>query len=176
MKYQSHSIGEIIQACREADLWFRWKWNAADPQYSLRNIELIYDTYLFHDHHYDTVQDVIKSRLKILMRVKQSLCIEPKGGRILVYAPHSNTFDGLAEGETSGLFDVSDCPPWGLWVGCIQDEKGEPYILSWIPDALTEEVNGAMEVIMLNTLSWLSKLESDWSVRLQHAVLKHVGP
>lgn len=174
MKYQSHSIEEVIQACREADLWFRWKWNAANPQYSLRNIELIYNTYLFHDHHYDTVQDVIQSRLKALICLKWPLYIEPKGGRILVYAPHMNTFDGLAEGETYGLFDSGDCPPWGLWIGFIQDEKGEPYILSWIPDALIEEVNSAMEVIMLDTLRWLENIKHDWAVSLQDAVLQHI--
>ena len=187
MTFKSHTTGEIIQACREADLWFQLKWNCHQSKESLRQAALLPAHYVPHEDIYNylcgdetgstyhKVDYVIQQRSQKLKQLIDGPFAVAIAGSILVYELYMNTFDCLAEGETSGLFDVSDCPPWGLWVGCIQDEKGEPYILSWIPDELVEEANKAIDVTMMNSLSWLTNLQEDWAMRLQQALMPYLS-
>lgn len=65
----------------------------------------------------------------------------PNGGKLLLYAPDENLFDGAAEYSSKGLFDVDNIPPWDTWV-CFFGE----YIVSWVPPQLLDLANAGINV------------------------------
>ena len=55
------------------------------------------------------------------------------GGRFLAYFPDDNLFDGAAEAESQGFFDVDNIPPYDTWVWW--SETSEPSLMRMVPAA-----------------------------------------
>ena len=72
-----------------------------------------------------------------------------QGGRLLLYAPNENLFDGAAEYSSRGFFDVDNIPPWDTWI-CFFDE----YVVSWVPPQLLELANAGIEVNPEQCILW----------------------
>lgn len=71
-------------------------------------------------------------------------------GRLLAYFPDLNLFDGAAEDETRGFFDVENVPPWDTWTGLFHDDDGvgdlSVYLVSWVPLVFLETVQRGIDV------------------------------
>lgn len=79
---------------------------------------------------------------------------------MLVYEPDSTVSCGMAEAESKGFIDADDCPPWGLWVGFIQEPNGFNGVLSWIPNELVATVDAARDVCCVDeSFYWLDTSE-----------------
>jgi|GEM_PF-1914207 len=84
-------------------------------------------------------------------------------GRLLVYGPDYSLFDGLTESLTDGFFDVYDCPPWATWVQAKRElmresEPDGPFLVAWVPPALTDTVADAARGEAGDSLDWLDEL------------------
>lgn len=77
------------------------------------------------------VEDVANRRATLLKTMGRYPTISQANlteGRILLYAPDDNLFDGAAKYSSKGFFDVNNVPPWDTWV-CYVDT----YLVSWVP-------------------------------------------
>jgi hypothetical protein len=88
------------------------------------------------------------------------------GGRLVVYFPDANLFDGSAEQASNGFFDQDNMPPWDTWV-CYVDVAGtagvdrsyDSYLVSWVPPALLELVDDAIAVNPEICIQWADELD-----------------
>jgi hypothetical protein len=55
-------------------------------------------------------------RLRASGRRNLSSITDLCGGRLVAYFPDDNLFDGAAEAESQGFFDVDNIPPYDTWV------------------------------------------------------------
>ncbi len=78
----------------------------------------------------------------------------PTGGRLLIYFPHENLCDGVAQYSSKGLFDVDNVPPWDTWV-CFFDQK----LVSWIPDQLVAFADQGIDVNPEECIQWADQLK-----------------
>ncbi len=156
-----HTRDEILIACFSVDRWSQAKWDANNPRACLRSLEFAPDS--FSDDHYYMVNDVMTARKYALVSLKLfSSSPQLPRGRLLVYEPSLNLSDCMAEGQTNGLFDSNDCPPWDLWAGWVR-EADSNYLLSWIPDYLEKLTQDAIEVTCGGSLCWLDELGEPWT-------------
>lgn len=70
-------------------------------------------------------------------------------GRIMLYAPDENLFDGAAKYSSKGFFDVNNVPPWDTWV-CYVDG----YLVSWVPPVLEGLASAGIEVNPEECIQW----------------------
>ena len=70
-------------------------------------------------------------------------------GRLLLYSPDENLFDGAAMVASNGFFDVDNIPPWDTWV-CFVGR----YLVSWVPPQLLELANSGIEVNPEGCILW----------------------
>jgi hypothetical protein len=71
------------------------------------------------------------------------------GGRLLLYSPDENLFDGAAQYSSKGFFDVDNIPPWDTWV-CFT----ERYLVSWVPPQLLDLANQGIDVNPEQCILW----------------------
>ena len=64
-----------------------------------------------------------------------------QSGRLLLYAPDENLFDGAAQVQSKGFFTVDNIPPWDTWV-CFFEQ----YLVSWVPPALLELADAGVDL------------------------------
>lgn len=166
MERKSHAVNEIIEAAREAAAWCDLHWDSNKPRLSLRNLE--FSPEFFGTDHYYTVNSIICSRRYELEKLEKKPTNNLSSGRILVYEPDSNIFDGLSENETNGYFDVNDCPPWDTWVGYILFGENR-YVLSWVPKSVVPLVDAGFEVNCVECFYWLSTVNEPWAKELNNA-------
>jgi hypothetical protein len=98
------------------------------------------------------VEDVASRRvglLKTMGRYPALSQVNLTQGRILLYAPDENLFDGAAKYSSKGFFDVNNVPPWDTWV-CYFDI----YLLSWVPPVLEELASAGIEVNPEQCIQW----------------------
>jgi hypothetical protein len=81
------------------------------------------------------------------------------GGRLLVYYPDEELADGAAEEASGGFFDVENVPAWDTWVGLYQDERGEDYLVSWVPPSFREIVGEGIRVNPEECIHWISETD-----------------
>lgn len=105
------------------------------------------------------------------------------GGRILLYDPYNNLFDGAAESETYGFFDIDNVPPWDTWVCCVGSEDGieetsqryaYPYysfLVSWVPPQFVELVDEGIKVNPEACILWATNIDSPLTRQLKEAGL-----
>jgi hypothetical protein len=72
-----------------------------------------------------------------------------QGGRLLLYAPDENLFDGAAEVQSKGFFDVNNIPPWDTWI-CFFEQ----YLVSWVPPKLLKLANAGIDVNPEGCIFW----------------------
>ena len=166
METNSHTTEDIINAAKEAAAWCEIRWNSCEPRSSLRNLE--FSPEFFGSNHYYTVNSLICSRRYELERLGLDPAPDLRNGKILVYEPDTNIFDGLSESETDGFFDVNDCPPWDTWVGYITT-KDCRYVLSWVFNEAIPLVNAGAEVNCVECFYWLSTVNDTWAKELNIA-------
>lgn len=80
------------------------------------------------------VETVVTKRAKQLDEsghYPSTIDIGLQGGKLLLYAPNENLFDGAAEYCSKGFFDVDNIPPWDTWICFFQE-----YVVSWVPQEL----------------------------------------
>lgn len=70
-------------------------------------------------------------------------------GRLLLYAPNENLFDGAAQYASKGFFNVDNVPPCDTWV-CFFEE----YLVSWVPTQLLELANTGIEANPEQCILW----------------------
>lgn len=103
------------------------------------------------------VEDVVKRRAAQLhseRRYPSSLLGSLEGGRLLLYAPDENLFDGAAQYSSKGFFDVNNVPPWDTWV-CFFEQ----YLVSWIPPQLVELANQGIDANPEGCILWARETE-----------------
>lgn len=114
------------------------------------------DIALHLEHLEKTVADVLVKRKKCLIG-NELIC--NGSGRFLLYSPLNSTFDMLAAGETGGLFDEADAPPWATWLGFfnlsdINDQQYEAYLVAWIPNVIVPLADEGISVCLGGSLFW----------------------
>jgi hypothetical protein len=77
----------------------------------------------------NAVTEVIAKRADLLGQ--RPLDTKDAAGRILLYIPSENLFDGAAMYSSKGFFDLNNNPPWDIWV-----YFSEQTLVSWVPRAL----------------------------------------
>jgi hypothetical protein len=102
----------------------------------------------------EIVEDVANRRaglLKTMGRYHEVLQANLAQGRILLYAPDENLFDGAAQYSSKGFFDVNNVPPWDTWI-CYADG----YLVSWVPPVLEELAAAGIDVNPEQCVQWSS--------------------
>jgi hypothetical protein len=94
------------------------------------------------------------------------------GGRLVVYFPDANLFDGSAELESKGLFDGDNLPAWDTWIAYVDEGASEPrsyesYLVSWVPPALLELADRAIAVNPERCIVWADEPNSPFRRQLQ---------
>lgn len=77
-------------------------------------------------------------------------------GRLFGFYVRYTFFDGVSEIETDGFIDDTNTPPWDSWV-CMVDEL----LISWIPPAVVDDVQRAIEFNAEECITWLSDVADD---------------
>lgn len=82
------------------------------------------------------------------------------GGRLLIYFPDADLFDGAAELETDGFFDVFNTPPWDTWVAFARDRTERDnceanYLIAYIPPVFLERCSAGIEVNPEQCIRWI---------------------
>ena len=101
------------------------------------------------------------------------------GGRLLLYYPDENLFDGAAESESDGFFNVENEPPWDIWLCLLEDiwytEKAKHYsspcLLSWAPPQFLELANIGIAVNPEDCIVWLSNYDTPLTRQLKEVGL-----
>jgi hypothetical protein len=75
------------------------------------------------------------------------------GGRLLLYSPDENLFDGAAQVSSKGFFDVDNIPPWDTWVCFFQR-----HLVSWVPPQLLELAGQGIDVNPEQCILWASDI------------------
>ena len=78
---------------------------------------------------------------------------ESSRGRLLLYAPDDNLFDGAAELQSKGFFDVNNVPPWDCWVIYFH-----PYLVSWIPQICIDLAQAGIDVNPEQCILWADEV------------------
>lgn len=97
----------------------------------------------------ETVVSKRAAQLRKNCHYPSTIDIGLEGGKLLLYAPDENLFDGAAEYSSRGFFDVDNIPPWDTWI-CLFEE----YVLSWVPPQLLDLANAGIEVNPEQCILW----------------------
>jgi hypothetical protein len=125
----------------------------------------------------DRVERVAATRAEWLREQNQypaSPSVGLNGGRLLAYDPDGNLFDGAAQAETGGFFDVDNRPPWDLWVCYMCDPECDPehwtpyssFLVSWIPPELVEVAGAGVWVNPEECIMWAEDLDTPFTRQL----------
>lgn len=99
-----------------------------------------------------------------------SLC----GGRLVAYFPNDNLFDGCAEVESKGFFDVDNIPPHDTWVWMVRNsrirqladgrnwEHEANYLVAWVPPDFIQLAGRGVDANPEECVLWLETLEDEF--------------
>jgi hypothetical protein len=99
------------------------------------------------------------------------------GGRLLAYDPDANLFDGAAEEDSSGFFDVDNIPPWDTWISYVGEDDNPPwrefdsYLISWVPPSLVELADNGICINPEQCILWVEELDAPFIEQLRAAGL-----
>lgn len=91
------------------------------------------------------------------------------GGRLLIYFPETNLYDGAAEDETFGFLDVDNLPGWDTWIAFFEDDSETndgSYLIAWIPPEFIKTVSDGILVNPEECIKWLSDADINFPVEL----------
>ena len=168
------SLAEFKVRLAQTIYWCERHGDVSSPASSLRTIELC--PHLLEVDRVYTVESVANRRTYHGGPEVMNATIPDglAGGRLLVYFPNDNLFDGAAELETDRFFDIDNVPPWDTWVTYIQDaqhaEYDSEYLVAWIPREFVELADVGVKVNPEQCIQWLA----DTSLELTN-VLRESG-
>lgn len=156
---------KFLESVGEAIAWADAYADISDPKKSLRRLEE--DAWWGHlSTRSDRVGQLISARHRKLEQAEGVSGIVPleraREGRFLVYLPDLELFDGVAEAETSGFFDVHNTPPHDTWIAMVAGEENrrdDDFLLSWVPPPFVDLVNDGIEVNPEECILWLEDLD-----------------
>ena len=125
-----------------------------------------------------SVEQLAERRRELLAPESGSRVVDAalRGGRILAYDPGINLFDGAAEQETGGFFDVDNVPPWDTWLCFVQGppwpthgntDTWSAYLLSFIPPEFVACVGHGIAVNPEACILWASALQTVFVQKLR---------
>lgn len=113
------------------------------------------------------IQPVIEQRRRLLHANDHTPASNLAGGRLLVYEPDDNLFDGAAQMASDGFFDVDNVPPWDTWLGYIYEEQFKRVcLLSWVPPVFLALADDGIEAN--------PELCIRWAVDVKHEFLRQL--
>jgi hypothetical protein len=81
---------------------------------------------------------------------------ELQGGRLLYAVPDETLWDGTAESESEGFFDIEDIPPWDTWLALYKETRRQDVLVSWVPREYVPIAERAIRVLMVDNVGWLT--------------------
>jgi hypothetical protein len=124
------------------------------------------------------VEELAHARARRLAAGDRSVssAVDLAGGRLVVYFPDANLFDGSAELESRGFFDGDNMPPWDTWVAYVDDgadqtRSYDSYLVSWVPPTLLDLADGAVAVNPEQCIVWAEDLGAPFRRQLEAAGL-----
>ena len=95
-------------------------------------------------------------------------------GRLLAYFPDADLACGTAEAESSGYFDVHNCPPWDTWVLLTEqptnpDASYATCLITWVPQELLAHAQRGIDVNPEDCIRWFEDCPPG-----VHLVVRHV--
>lgn len=108
----------------------------------------------------NSVQNVCDRRAELLKSsgLAASFPRSMPAGKLLLYAPDVNLFDGAAEDATRGFFDLDNVPPCDFWIAyVVQREpkrKFDSFLICWIPGALVDLVDSGIRANPEECIVW----------------------
>lgn len=151
-------------------LWCAPRVDVANPKDCLRTPEL--RPRVFERDRFSAVEFVAVERERYSGREFRDAQL-PKdlgGGRLLVYFPETNLYDGAAEFHTDGFLDVDNLPGWDTWVAHFEDEpeaNDGSYLIAWIPPEFIEIVSEGVYCNPEECIVWLSDANINFRKILQ---------
>jgi hypothetical protein len=87
------------------------------------------------------------------------------GGRLLVCTGlDESVWDGAAQAESRGTFDINDLAPWDTWICYVRPQSEDngrtgqaPFVMSWVPSAFVSLVEDGIRVNPVGCIRWLEK-------------------
>jgi hypothetical protein len=143
----------------QAIAWCEPRGVLSDPLGSMRSEELRPRT--LGPDRASTVWSVVVARGHIMHKASPATdAAGLRGGRLLVYFPDENLFDGAAELESRGFFDVDNAPPWDTWVGLFHGKwnafsSSSDHLISWVPPTFIDLVDRGIYVNPEQCICWL---------------------
>jgi hypothetical protein len=97
----------------------------------------------------ETLAEKRAGQLRTERRYPTTECSDLAGGRLLLYRPNENLFDGAAQYASKGFFDVDNIPPWDTWI-CFFERQ----LVSWVPPKLLELANQGIDANPEGCIAW----------------------
>ena len=157
-------LTETISWCRDAGL-------PSQPRTSLRTCESALDDLTSQSHQVFRVCLERSRRLRASGKRNLSPVTDLRGGRLLAYFPDDNLFDGAAETESQGFFDVDNIPPYDTWVWMVRNvrtfayaeggrgEMNADYLVAWVPPNFVQLASAGIAVNPEACILWLDTLD-----------------
>jgi hypothetical protein len=185
-------LAEYRRRLAQAIAWCGARATADNPRASLRTLEAPPSISDASDLERERAVDRIAIEREQALRRSQATPYRagarrggpPGAGRLLLYEPDMNLFDGAAELESRGFFDVDNIPPWDTWVYYVRygdwRMEGDPplpgsgahasagasYLVSWVPPELVELADAGVSVNPERCIVWASDVDSAFTRRL----------
>lgn len=117
-----------------------------------------------HTKHSDFIlhafSDFTAQRARLISDLASDIAAElPRPKSLLIFNWHCSLFDGAATAETLGFLDDDYMPPWDTWLAILPVPElsyGTHCLLSWVPEALADRIDGGIIVDPAESLSWCS--------------------
>jgi hypothetical protein len=174
----------FTQRLAETIAWCDLYANLDDPENCLRNFELLPDEFKNNlDEMWisptlvDSIAQKRAALLKQMGKYPNEAELSLHGGRLLVYFPDIDTYDGASCPESRGFIGCypppETAPLWGTWIQVLQQarigEHIERYLISWIPHALIKLADNAVSVEALECIIWIEHPEFNSDLKQQIA-------
>ncbi|MCA1819166.1 MAG: hypothetical protein LC620_03805, partial [Halobacteriales archaeon] len=173
--YRPEEQAAFRQRVAETIAWCRAKARPDDPAQSLRTLELRPGSLGGHgeanlpEKREHEVRRLEVSRIgfarKRLLGQAPQADIQPTlaGGRLVVYEPDTNLFDGAAQLASDGFFDVNNVPPWDTWLDYFPptkegtgkystDDHGK--LVAWVPSPFLAAADIGIRVNPEDCIRW----------------------
>ncbi len=185
----------------ETARWCALHVSVADPSGSLRSSALrpdIDDSKTYLCYRWSTISEQLAAVTKLSERRAQLLRVEKHypdvadelwtNGRLMLYYPNANLFDGVALQESKGYFDVDNAPPWDTWLYYVhddvmwteprekQDEAYASYVISWVPPDFVAVAGRGIYVNPEQCISWVDDVDTAFIRQLRDRGLLTSGP
>jgi hypothetical protein len=121
------------------------------------------------------VDNLIELRRALLGVSERRSATSLAGGRLLVYLPDENVFDGAAKVATNGFFNQDNIPPWDTWVAYFYDNANLNYLVSWIHPDLIAIASEGIRVNPEACIRWLDDFDGRVKTLVSLALPKEYG-